>query len=98
MLTDRSWRLSDVAEVPSVCSDSDHRLFQADVRLDHKLKKNICHSSKSGNYVVFDDTLLEEFFLDMTRLLFRNRRKTPECCCEDWKPVLTEHWSIVEHS
>ena len=50
----------DVAVVPSFCSGSDHRLLRAKVRFNHKLEKNICHSSRNKNDVVYDDMLLEE--------------------------------------
>ena len=60
ILTNRRWCLLDVAVVPSFCSGSDHRLLRAKVRFNQKLEKNICHSSRSKNHVVYDDKLLEE--------------------------------------
>ncbi|KAK6760200.1 hypothetical protein RB195_021624 [Necator americanus] len=60
ILTNRRWCLLDVSVVPSFCSDSDHRLLRAKIRLSHSMEKNICYRQRRRKEVVYDDCVLED--------------------------------------
>ncbi|KAK6760944.1 hypothetical protein RB195_022134 [Necator americanus] len=60
ILTSRRCCLLHVSAVPSFCSDSDHPLLRAKIRLSHKMEKNICYRQRRTKGVIFDDCVLED--------------------------------------